>query len=125
MFDLESLSSSKELTSELAFQAAASSSELKRLFLRIGEIAAPEDRDRVSAKGYTYGYIGSVLLQLICFVLVMKHDMFGFTEGNGSRFSFLLVGLWWWGFGHFALQFECRLGGLYRARELDQHRRRP
>jgi MFS transporter, UMF1 family len=67
------------------------------------EIAAPEDRDRVSAKGFTYGYIGSVILQLICFVLVLKHDMFGFTEGKGSQYSFLLVGIWWWGFGQFAL----------------------
>ncbi len=67
------------------------------------EIAAPEDRDRVSARGFTYGYIGSVLLQLICFVLVLKHKLFGFTEGDGSRYSFLLVGIWWWGFGQFAL----------------------
>ena len=35
------------------------------------EIAAPEDRDRVSAKGFSYGYIGSVLLQLIGFALVI------------------------------------------------------
>ena len=67
------------------------------------EIAAPEDRDRVSAKGFTYGYIGSVILQLICFVLVLKHDMFGFSEGKGSQYSFLLVGLWWFGFGQLAL----------------------
>jgi UMF1 family MFS transporter len=67
------------------------------------EIAAPEDRDRVSAKGFTYGYIGSVILQLLCFVLVLKHDWFGFSEGMGSRYSFLLVGIWWWGFGQFAL----------------------
>jgi UMF1 family MFS transporter len=67
------------------------------------EIAAPQDRDRVSAKGFTYGYIGSVILQLICFVLVLKHDLFGFTEGKGSQYSFLLVGIWWWGFGQFAL----------------------
>ena len=67
------------------------------------EIAAPEDRDRISAKGFTYGYIGSVILQIICFVLVLKHDMFGFTESKGSQYSFLLVGIWWWGFGQFAL----------------------
>jgi len=68
------------------------------------EIAAPEDRDRVSAKGFTYGYIGSVILQVICFVLVLKHDTFGFSEGKASQYSFLLVGIWWWGFGQFALR---------------------
>ena len=34
------------------------------------EIAAPADRDRVSAKGFAFGYVGSVLLQIICFVFV-------------------------------------------------------
>ncbi len=59
------------------------------------EIAAPEDRDRISAKGYTYGYIGSVLLQIIGFALVMS--MKG-NESLASRITFLLVGLWWFGF---------------------------
>lgn len=67
------------------------------------EIAAPEDRDRVSAKGFAYGYVGSVILQIICFVFVMKNDLFGITEGEGSRISFLLVGIWWLGFGYFSL----------------------
>lgn len=58
------------------------------------EIAAPEDQDRVSAQGFSYGYIGSVLLQIICLVFV-------FTLSDGAlsaRISFLLVGLWWFGF---------------------------
>jgi UMF1 family MFS transporter len=67
------------------------------------EIAAPEDRDRVSAKGFAYGYVGSVILQLICFVFVMKNDLFGISKGDGSRISFLLVGLWWVAFGYFSL----------------------
>jgi UMF1 family MFS transporter len=67
------------------------------------EIAAPEDRDRVSAKGFAYGYVGSVILQIICFVFVMKSEWFGTTEGGGSRISFLLVGIWWLGFGYFSL----------------------
>lgn len=67
------------------------------------EIAAPEDRDRVSARGFAYGYVGSVILQVICFVFVMKFDWFGITQGEGSRISFLLVGLWWLGFGYFSL----------------------
>jgi UMF1 family MFS transporter len=59
------------------------------------EIAAPVDQDRVSAKGYAYGYIGSVLLQIIGFILVLviKDDPF-----LGPRLTFLLVGLWWAGF---------------------------
>jgi UMF1 family MFS transporter len=67
------------------------------------EIAAPEDQDRVSAKGFAMGYIGSVILQIICFVFVLKPDLFGITVGKASQISFLLVGVWWWGFGQFSL----------------------
>jgi UMF1 family MFS transporter len=67
------------------------------------EIAAPEDRDRISAKGFMMGYIGSVLLQLICFVFVLKPELFGITVGKASQISFLLVGIWWMGFGWLAI----------------------
>ena len=67
------------------------------------EIAAPEDRDRISAKGFMMGYIGSVLLQLICFVFVLKPELFGITVGKASQISFLLVGIWWMAFGWFAI----------------------
>ena len=60
------------------------------------EIAAEEDQDDVSAKGFAYGYIGSVLLQIICFFFVLKPEWFGITDGTfPARLSFLLVGLWW------------------------------
>lgn len=63
------------------------------------EIAAEDLQDKVSAKGYAYGYIGSVLLQIICLVLVLEPDWFGFTDPSfAPRFSFLLTGLWWMGF---------------------------
>lgn len=68
------------------------------------EIAAPEDRDRISARGFVMGYIGSVLLQLICFVLVLKPDWFSITTGKASQISFLMVGIWWWVFGQLALR---------------------
>jgi MFS transporter, UMF1 family len=69
------------------------------------EIAAPEDRDRVSAKGFAMGYIGSVLLQIICFVFVFMPGLVGGNEESTIQFRlcFLLVGLWWFGFGQFAL----------------------
>ena len=56
------------------------------------EIAAPEDRDRVSAKGFSYGYIGSVILQLIGFALVVLLPGDPFLA---PRITFLLVGIWW------------------------------
>lgn len=60
------------------------------------EIAAYEERDKLSAKGYSYGYIGSVLLQIVCFVFVLKPELFGITDASlPPRLSFLLVGLWW------------------------------
>ncbi|MDP3667009.1 MAG: MFS transporter, partial [Sediminibacterium sp.] len=67
------------------------------------EIAAPEDQDKVSAKGFAMGYTGSVLLQIICFVFILKPGLFGITVGKASQISFLLVGIWWWGFAQFAL----------------------
>ena len=67
------------------------------------EIAAPQDRDRVSAKGFAYGYIGSVILQVICFVFVLNSEWF--ADGTfPARLSFLLVGLWWFGFAWMSLR---------------------
>lgn len=63
------------------------------------EIAHEAERDHVSAQGFAYGYVGSVLLQIICFVFVLKPEWFGITDSSfAPRLSFLLVGLWWAGF---------------------------
>jgi UMF1 family MFS transporter len=67
------------------------------------EIAAPEDRDKISAKGFMMGYIGSVLLQLVCFVFVLKPTLFGIDGEMAAKISFLLVGIWWLAFGWFAI----------------------
>jgi UMF1 family MFS transporter len=67
------------------------------------DIAAPEDRDKVSARGFMMGYIGSVILQIFCFILVLQGEAYGISTGKGSQLSFLLVGIWWWGFGQLAI----------------------
>ncbi len=60
------------------------------------EIATLDQQDKVSAKGFAYGYIGSVLLQIICFIFVLKPELFGITDTSfPARLSFLLVGIWW------------------------------
>jgi len=63
------------------------------------DIAFPEQQDRISAKGYALGYIGSVILLIINLVMVLKHNWFGFdNELTAMRYSFVMVGIWWIGF---------------------------
>jgi len=63
------------------------------------EVAHPEQQDNVSAKGFMYGYTGSILLLILCLVLVQKPELFGIdSAGFATRLSFILVGLWWLGF---------------------------
>lgn len=62
-------------------------------------IATPDQQDEVSAKGFAYGYVGCVILQLLCFVLIFKKEWFGINDSAlPAQLSFLLVGLWWLGF---------------------------
>ncbi|MCP9752541.1 MFS transporter [Ferruginibacter sp. HRS2-29] len=55
------------------------------------EISSEKDMDRISAKGYTMGYIGSVIMQMIGFALVM----FMPAGELPLKLTFLLVGIWW------------------------------
>jgi len=62
-------------------------------------IAEPEDQDRISARGYSLGYLGGVVLLLFNLLMIMKPDLFGITDSSlPARISFLTVFLWWIGF---------------------------
>ena len=63
------------------------------------EVAYPEQYDRVSAKGFMFGYFGSVLLLTFNLTMVMQPQLFGITDPTlPARISFLSVGIWWMGF---------------------------
>jgi len=63
------------------------------------EIVTEDRYDMVSAKGFSMGYYGSVILMVVCMTLILNYSAFGFaTEGFATRFTFLLVGMWWMGF---------------------------
>ena len=89
------------------------------------EVAHPEQQDAISAKGFIYGYIGSIILLIFCLAMILAPDTFGFDLSisdtvltNGSeaeinnalenaknaaslkamRISFVIVGFWWIGF---------------------------
>lgn len=66
------------------------------------EVAHPEQQDQVSAKGFMYGYAGSVILLIFSLVLIQKPDLFGITDPTfAPRITFVLVGIWWLGFAQF------------------------
>ncbi|MEP1033726.1 MFS transporter [Ekhidna sp.] len=70
----------------------------------LSEIVTEDKRDIVSAKGYSYGYLGSVILLVINLVMVQMPDTFGFADaGVASRAAFLTVGVWWIGFSLYAI----------------------
>ena len=63
------------------------------------EIATEDQYDRVSAKGFAYGYIGSILLLIINLTVVLNPEWFGITDKSlPPRIAFVMVGLWWIGF---------------------------
>jgi UMF1 family MFS transporter len=60
------------------------------------EIVNEDDQDRVSAKGFSLGYVGSVILLLLNLAMVQKPEWFGIsTTGQAARISFITVGVWW------------------------------
>jgi UMF1 family MFS transporter len=67
------------------------------------DIAPKEEQDRISAKGYSLGYIGSVILLLICLAMVLLVDESKAIQM--MRYSFVLVGIWWIGFSQYTYYY--------------------
>jgi UMF1 family MFS transporter len=63
-------------------------------------IAKPEDHDRISARGYSMGYLGGIILLIFNLTMILKPGWFGIPADSSlpPRISFLSVCLWWIGF---------------------------
>ncbi|MEM7486440.1 MAG: MFS transporter [Bacteroidota bacterium] len=66
------------------------------------DIAFPDQQDGISAKGFSLGYIGSVILLVFNLAMVMQPALFGITDNGGEvaeikamKYSFVSVGIWW------------------------------
>jgi UMF1 family MFS transporter len=69
------------------------------------EIASKAEQDKVSAQGFSMGYIGSVVLMLLCFAFILGNTAMEWGLGTlPVRMSFLAVGLWWIGFAQIPLR---------------------
>jgi len=79
------------------------------------EVAFPEDQDRVSAKGFIKGYIGSIILLLFILTMIMMPHWYGFVpeplkDGESApsivfRLGFVIVGIWWMSFAQYTLKY--------------------
>ncbi|MGI8888764.1 MAG: MFS transporter [Nocardioidaceae bacterium] len=87
------------------------------------EIAAPDERDRVSSRGWALGYLGGGLLLAVNLAVVTLHDSLGLAPGTAVRLCLLSAAVWWAAFtvvpflglrNRPAIAREARPGGLVR-----------
>ena len=70
------------------------------------EIAEPADQDKVSAQGFSMGYIGSSLLLIFSLTMILCPQWYGgIDSGLATRIGFLLVGVWWFGFAQITFKY--------------------
>ena len=74
------------------------------------DIAFPEQQDRLSAKGFSLGYIGSVILLLFNLAMIMMPNTFGFGDDGAAKmlamkYSFISVGIWWIVFSQYTFYY--------------------
>ena len=62
------------------------------------EIATEDQTDKVSSRGFAYGYLGGALLLVFNFLLVQNAEQLGISTGMAVRLSLLSAGVWWGGF---------------------------
>ena len=64
----------------------------------LSEIATDDQTDKVSSRGFAYGYLGGALLLVFNLVLVQRAEQLGISTGMAVRLSLLSAGVWWGGF---------------------------
>lgn len=70
------------------------------------EIATEDEMDFLSARGFSLGYIGSVILLILNLAMVQVPEFFGLKDGGqAARWSFLITGLWWIGFAQISFRY--------------------
>lgn len=83
------------------------------------EIATADRFDKLSARGFTMGYIGSVILLILNILFLQKSEWFGMTAPSSTntlpfRVGFLTVGIWWFAWSLWPL---LKLPGKLESKE--------
>ncbi len=94
------------------------------------EITTEDQADKVSSRGFAYGYLGGAILLALNLLLVLSAEQLGISTGLAVRLSLLSAGVWWGGFAlitfsllksrpskkQTAARQELSLGRLFRDR---------
>ena len=62
------------------------------------DITTEDQADKVSSRGYAYGYLGGAILLVFNLLLVLRAEQIGISTGLAVRLSLLSAGVWWGGF---------------------------
>ena len=76
------------------------------------DIATKDKQDALSARGYVYGYVGSVILVVICLLLIQVLAQTPKQALVFTRVSFLLTGAWWFGFSQYTFRYLPKFGNV-------------
>ena len=78
-------------------------------------IASEDRQDKVSARGFAFGYIGATTLLILNLIFILNSELFGVTDTTFfPRLSFLFTGIWWLGFAQ--ITFSVLPKGIYAAK---------
>ncbi|WP_340076530.1 MFS transporter [Leptobacterium sp. I13] len=70
------------------------------------DIAYAEQQDSISAKGFSLGYIGSVILLIVNLIMILKYEWFGFDgAGMPTKLAFVMTGVWWMAFSQYTFYY--------------------
>lgn len=76
------------------------------------DIATPDRQDALSARGFIFGYVGSVILVIICLAMIMQLSDTAAETKMYTRISFLLTGTWWFGFSQYTFKNLPQFGDV-------------
>ena len=72
------------------------------------EITTEDQADKVSSRGFAYGYLGGAILLALNLLLVVKAEQLGISTGMAVRLSLMSAGVWWGGFAIITFLFLRR-----------------
>lgn len=95
------------------------------------EIATADQYDRLSARGYSFGYVGSVILLIFNLVMIQMPGLFGIEDGSAlpAKISFVTVAIWWAAFAQIPFRrlpsnvYNRRVEGRYFSKGYEEIRK--